>query len=190
MKFYDLTQELFSSNVYPGDPAPEFERLRQIKNGDRSNLTYLKMCAHNGTHMDAPRHFIEGGRAIADLELEQVMGPCSVIAWDGDLDAVRAAELIKGKQKKILWKGQTVFGEEAARVFAEAGIELVGVERQTVGPDGNTAGVHRILLGADMAILEGLVLTDVEPGEYFLCAQPLKLEGSDGSPCRAVLMTR
>ena len=79
MKFYDITRELFSTPVYPGDPVPEHEWLKQIKNGDSSNLTYLKLCAHNATHMDAPRHFVEGGRTIDELELSQVMGMCSVV---------------------------------------------------------------------------------------------------------------
>lgn len=188
LKFYDITRELFSTPVYPGDPIPEHEWLKQIKNGDSSNLTYLKMCAHNATHMDAPRHFIEGGRTIGELELTQVMGACSVAAWDGMLDAETARELIAGKQKKLLLKGMCVFREDTAQVFADAGIELLGVERQTVGPENDTKGVHKILLGADMALIEGLCLDDVEPGEYFLCAQPLKMDGVEGSPCRAVLI--
>lgn len=81
-----------------------------------------------------------------------------------------------------------VFQEETAQVFADAGIELLGVERQTVGPDGDTKGVHKILLGADMALIEGVWLDEVKPGDYFLCAQPLKLAGVEGSPCRAVLI--
>lgn len=189
MKFYDITRELFSTPVYPGDPIPEHEWLKLIKNGDSSNLTYLKMCAHNATHMDAPRHFIEGGRTIDELELSQVMGMCSVVECDGVLDAKTARELIAGKEKKILLKGSNcVFQEETAQVFADAGIELLGVERQTVGPDGDTKGVHKILLGADMALIEGVWLDEVKPGDYFLCAQPLKLAGVEGSPCRAVLI--
>ena len=100
MKFYDITRELFSTPVYPGDPVPEHEWLKQIKNGDSSNLTYLKLCAHNATHMDAPRHFVEGGRTIDELELSQVMGMCSVVEYDGMLDAKTARALICGKEKK------------------------------------------------------------------------------------------
>ena len=73
MKLYDITRELFGTEVYPGDPAPEYERLLEVRNGDACNLTYLKMCAHNGTHMDAPRHFLDEGKAIDELPLEQVM---------------------------------------------------------------------------------------------------------------------
>lgn len=190
MKYYDITRELFSTKVYPGDPVPEWERILQIKNGDSCNLSYLKMCAHNGTHMDAPRHFLDEGISIEELPLEQVMGECSVIIWDKELNGEDAQKCLAGisSPKKVLWKGNTIFTEGAARVFVEAGMELVGVERQTVGPQNNTEPVHRILLGAGMAILEGLCLDEVEQGEYFLCAQPLKLAGFDGAPCRAVLM--
>lgn len=188
MKFYDISRELFGSAVYPGDPAPECERLMQVRNGDGCNLTYLKMCTHNGTHMDAPRHFLDEGRAVDELPLKQVMGPCSVVEFDGILDAEQACRIIAGKEKKVLWKGRVVFTEDAARVFAQAGMELTGVESLTVGPEDSPAGVHKTLLGARMAILEGLYLSDVECGEYFLCAQPLKLGGCDGAPCRAVLI--
>ncbi|GAA0793898.1 cyclase family protein [Faecalicatena orotica] len=188
MELFDITRELFSSRVYPGDPAPEYDRIMEVKNGDACNLTYLKMCAHNGTHMDAPRHFLDEGKSIDELPLEQVMGACHVLRYDGELDGETAKMLISGRGKKILWKGDVVFSEDAAGAFAEAGLELVGVESQTVGPVDDTEGVHKILLGAGMAILEGLDLEEVEEGAYFLCAQPLKLAGCDGAPCRAVLV--
>ena len=188
MELFDITRELFSSKVYPGDPAPEYERIMEMKKGDSCNLTYLKMCAHNGTHMDAPRHFWDTGMAIDALPLEQVMGACHVIKYDGELGRETAKRLISDRGKKILWKGNVVISEEAAAVFAEAGLELVGVGSQTVGPEDDPVEVHRILLGAGMAILEGLDLEAVEEGTYFLCAQPLKLAGCDGAPCRAVLI--
>lgn len=188
MKLYDITRELFSSRVYPGDPSPEYESILEVKKGDICNLTYLKMCAHNGTHMDAPRHFFDEGKAVDELPLEQVMGACCVLEYSGELDGDTARSMIAGKGSRLLWKGSVIFTMESAKAFAEAGVELIGVESQTVGPEDNPAEVHRVLLGADMAILEGLCLDGVEAGEYFLCAQPLKLAGIDGAPCRAVLI--
>ena len=188
MKFYDITRELFSSKVYPGDPIPEYERILEVKKGDACNLTYLKMCAHNGTHMDAPRHFLDEGKSVEELPLSQVMGKCTVLAYDGKLDGDTAAQMIGGKGKKLLFKGKTVFTEDAAEAFVQAGVELVGVESQTVGPEDAPAAVHQILLGAGMAVLEGLYLEEIQAGTYFLCAQPLKLAGCDGAPCRAVLI--
>ena len=191
MKYIDITRELFSSKAYPGDPVPEYERLMEIKNGDVCNLTYLKLCAHNGTHMDAPWHFMDEGRRIDELPLEQVMGKCCVLEYEGILDGETARQMTAGKGKKQLWKGNVTLTEAAAEVFAQNGVELVGVEKQTVGSEETPAAiqkVHKILLGAGMAILEGLCLEEAEAGEYFLCAQPLKLGGCDGAPCRAVLI--
>lgn len=188
MKYYDVTQEVFSSFVYPGDPLPEFERIQELKQGDDCNLTYLKMCTHNGTHMDAPCHFIRGARSIEEIALSQFMGECEVIEFHGVLKGGEARELIAGKGKKLLWKGDLEITEEAALVFAEEKLELLGVEGQTVGSELSSQKVHKILLGADMVIVEGLALKDIEAGKYFLCALPLKLAGSDGAPCRVVLM--
>ena len=191
MKYIDITRELFSSKAYPGDPAPEYERLLEIKNGDVCNLTYLKLCAHNGTHMDAPWHFMDEGRTIDELPLEQVMGKCCVLEYEGVLDGETAWQMTAGKGKKQLWKGNVTITEAAAEAFVQNGVELVGVEKQTVGAEeipGAIHNVHKILLGAGMTILEGLCLEEAEAGEYFLCAQPLKLGGCEGAPCRAVLI--
>lgn len=188
MKYYDVTQEIFSAAVYPGDPVPEYERIQELEQGDECNLTYLKMCTHNGTHMDAPCHFIRGGRSIEEINPSQFMGECDVLEFYGVLDGATARKMIAEKGKKLLWKGKLEITEEAAAVFAGEKLELLGVEGQTVGTESSSQKVHKILLGADMVIVEGLVLKDVESGKYFLCALPLKLAGSDGAPCRVVLM--
>ena len=60
----DISQEVFSCKVFPGDPPPVKDRVMSISKGDVCNLTSLSMCAHNGTHVDAPFHFIDGGRTI------------------------------------------------------------------------------------------------------------------------------
>lgn len=188
MKYYDITKELFTSSVYPGDPIPEYERLSDMEKGDICNLTYLKMCVHNGTHMDAPRHFIKNGRTIEQLSLEHVMGQCTVAEYEGTIDGRAAASLLNGCKRKVLLKGNILITEEAAREIACMDIELLGVEGQSVGTDTATARIHEILLGKGMVLLEGLVLNEVKGGEYFLCAQPIKLGGCEGAPCRAVLL--
>ena len=193
MKYYDIARELFTAPVFPGNPEPEHIWLKRIQDGLPSNLTYLKMCAHNGTHMDAPLHFVDGGRTIEQIPLEQVMGPCSVIEAEGIPDGAAIAAMIAGRRERILWKGDVVFLEDGAQAMVDAGVRLVGVEARTVGPMDDTSGnhrvgVHRILLGADLTILEGLNLSEVPAGDYFLCAQPLKLGECEGSPCRPVLI--
>ena len=90
--------------------------------------------------------------------------------------------------QRILIGGKATVTEAAARVFAEAGILLIGNESQTVGPENAPMAVHLILLGADIVLLEGLVLSHVPAGKYFLTAAPIHLGGCEGAPCRAILM--
>ena len=66
---YDISQELFSCHVFPGDPAPAYEALGDMQRGDLYNLTAFSMCAHNGTHVDAPLHFVKGGRTVDEIPL-------------------------------------------------------------------------------------------------------------------------
>ena len=189
----DITQELFSCKVYPGDPKPERLRLQSIENGDTCNLTGLSMCAHNGTHVDAPRHFIKNGKAIDQMGLEPFVGDCFVARLDGDVQAEDAAEILRraekaGAPKRILIAGKATVTEEAALVFAEAGILLLGNESQTVGPEDAPMKVHQILLGSECVLLEGIVLDGVHEGKFFLNAAPLNLGDCDGAPCRAYLI--
>ncbi len=189
----DISQEVFTCNVFPGDPQPQGNRVMSIPNGDVCNLTEIKMCAHNGTHVDAPFHFIDGGRTIDQMGLDPYVGTCYVARHTGDVKA-EDAEAIMEKAKsadaaeRILIAGKATVTADAAKVFAEAGIKLLGNESQTVGPEDAPKEVHLILLGAEVVLLEGVVLNNVEEGSYFLSAAPLNLGGADGAPCRAYLM--
>ncbi len=187
MKLYDITQEVFSCKVYPGDPAPERKVLSAMDKGDLYNLTAFSMCAHNGTHIDAPAHFIGGGDTVEQIPLEKLIGNCLVAELDGDVTAEDAKNLLVGGAKRILLKGNAVVTLEAANVFAANGLYLLGVESQTVGPENAPMAVHLALLGAKVVLLEGVRLGEISPGEYLLMAQPLALGGADGAPCRAVL---
>jgi len=195
MKIYDISQEVFSCQVYPGDPAPEKEMLNSMEKGDLYNLTAFRMCAHNGTHIDAPFHFIEDGKTVDAICLEAVVGMASVAEHQGIVfgdDAVKILEKAKALNaeaaKRILIKGATEVSPEAAKVFADSGILLLGNESQTIGPEDEPMEVHQLLLGADVILLEGICLSEVPEGCYFLNAAPLNLAGTDGAPCRAILM--
>ena len=190
---YDITQELFSCRVYPGDPKPVYERVMKTANGDMCNLTKFSMCAHNGTHVDAPFHFIGDGKAIDQVGLSSFVGDCYVGTKNGDVSADDAKALLAaakeaGAAERILIKGEAVVTKEAAEVFAEAGILLLGNESQTVGPLEAPMEVHLILLGKGIVLLEGIELSKVPEGRYFLSAAPLNLGGADGAPCRAYLI--
>ena len=190
---YDITQELFSCRVYPGDPKPVCERVLQTANGDICNLTKFSMCAHNGTHVDAPFHFIGDGKTIDQVGLSSFVGDCYVGTKNGDVSADDAKALLAaakeaGAAERILIKGEAVVTKEAAEVFSEAGILLLGNESQTVGPLEAPMEVHLILLGKGIVLLEGIELSEVPEGRYFLSAAPLNLGGADGAPCRAYLI--
>ena len=193
MKHYDLSQEVFSCRVYPGDPAPQFERVNSTAKGDLYNLTAFAMCAHNGTHADAPFHFLHHGKTIDELGLEPFVGMACVIEHQGEITAEAAGEILRtakqaGAAERLLIKGNAVVSAEAANVFAQARILLLGVESQSVGPEEAPMAAHLALLGAGAALLEGLRMSDVPEGVYLLSAAPLKLGGADGAPCRAVLI--
>ncbi len=195
MKIYDISQEVFGCKVYPGDPAPEKETVLSISGGDVCNLTAFSMCAHNGTHVDAPYHFIENGKTVDSLSLEALVGYAFVAQHDGVVTADDAkAFLEKAKQlnplaeKRILIKGRAEVSLQAAEVFAQNKVLLLGNESQTVGPENAPMAVHKVLLGADAVLLEGIRLENVPEGVYLLNAAPLNLFGADGAPCRALLI--
>lgn len=195
MKIYDISQEVFGCEVFPGDPAPEKEVLQSIEKGEVCNLTAFRMCAHNGTHVDAPFHFLKDGKRIEEIPLEAFVG-LSYVAEARGLVTERDAEKILAKAKKenmeaakrILIKGDAVVSLEAAKVFASSGLLLLGNESQTVGPEEAPMAAHLALLGKGVVLLEGIRLKEVPEGVYLLNAAPLNLSGADGAPCRAILM--
>ena len=195
MKIYDISQEVFGCQVYPGDPTPKKSVISSMEKGDLYNLTAFSMCAHNGTHIDAPFHFIKDGKAVDSVSLDTFIGMAYVAEYNGIVSADDATEILeKAKKqnseaaKRILIKGDAEVSAEAAKVFAESNILLLGNESQTVGPENAPMEVHLILLGAGAVLLEGIRLAEVSEGVYFLNAAPLNLSGADGSPCRAILI--
>ena len=184
MKIYDISQEVFSCVVFPGDPSPYREQIKKMDDGEMYNLSMLHMCAHNGTHVDAPYHFLNQGRTIDAIELERFVG----MAYDARTVLAKAKNADAEAVKRILIKGNAVVSLEAAEVFAAEGILLVGNESQTVGPEDAPMAVHRVLLNANVVLLEGIRLSEVPEGVYLLNAAPLNLAGADGAPCRAMLI--
>lgn len=207
MKVYDISQEVLGCQVFPGDPAPHREVLQRISEGSACNLSSFGMCAHNGTHVDAPYHFVDSGRTLDQMDLEHFVGPAYVAEHEGKVTAQDARAILekaaraaadsgdcKSREncekcdKRILIKGKAVLSPEAAEVFARARLLLYGNESQTVGDNDTMVQIHHILLGADMALLEGVRLGEVPEGRYLLSAAPLNLGGAEGAPCRAVLI--
>ena len=195
MKIYDISQEVFGCKVFPGDPSPVRNVTLSIEKGDICNLTDIKMCAHNGTHVDAPYHFINDGKTIDQVDMKRFIGYAYVAEHTGDITAedaerimIQAKECDPKAAERILIKGDATMTAEGARVFAKEGIQLFGNESQTVGPEAAPKEVHLIMLGAEVVLLEGIRLSEVPVGKYLLNAAPLNLGGADGSPCRAILL--
>jgi len=205
-QWIDISVTLRSGMVHwPSDPAVSIKQTRDMDRGDQLNLTKLDMGAHTGTHMDAPRHFVQGKPAIDAMPLEVAIGSARVIEIK-DPVSVRVEELhphdihegerilFKTKNSGNCWaeKGFSenfvYISKEAALYLVERRIQLVGIDYLSVGGyqvDG--AEIHRILLGKEIWIIEGLDLNKAQPGRYDLICLPLKIGGGDGAPARAVI---
>lgn len=195
MKIYDISQPLLSCQIYPGDREPKRIAIKDMNKGDIYNLSELECCVHNGTHVDAPRHFIKDGKGIDEIELSKFIGKCYVISHSGimnDTDAKRIYETIASidisASKKLLIKGDVEISLEAAKYFASQNLDLLGNESQTFGPINAPMATHLALLEKEIVFLEGIDLTNVKDGCYFLNCAPINIKGCDGSLCRAILI--
>ncbi len=193
MTIFDISTELRSAPVYPGDTPTRVARIKSIKKGDSYNLSGVTASLHTGTHIDAPAHFIDGGMTVDEMPLDTFMGGCRVISAIGrkdDLTGADIEELVPEGTVRVLFKtlGECRLTRSAAFALVSAGVRLVGIDAQSVAPDGEESAVHKELLLAGIAILEGLSLRHVQSGAYTLMALPLKIDGVDGAPCRAILM--
>jgi arylformamidase len=194
---------------WPDDTEPPSQEfVTRTDNGDPATVSEWKMSSHTGTHMDARMHFIPGGWPMEALDLSRSVGLCRVVdlthveghVGRADLEAAEVAGqarlLLKTRnselgfmQREEFEEGYSAISREAAEYLVEIGVETIGVDYLSVEPFEDAGfSTHHTLLGADVVILEGLVLAEVEPGEYFLACLPLKLAGSDGSPARAILI--
>ena len=200
---YDISLPLTAGmTVWPNEPGPELTPLSQISNGDPANVTRLSLGSHTGTHVDAPRHFIDEGETVDALPLESLCGPARVIRVDDDtsvkrrhLEPHRGVERILFQTRNgALWnkrgfQNDFVYVEpEAADWLVAQRVRLVGIDYLSIEQfhSGNYH-THHALLGAGIVIVEGLDLRNIEPGDYNLWCLPLKVVGADGAPCRAVL---
>lgn len=175
MKVLDITRKLDESiPVYQGDPRFSLEVWRSIDK-DSFMLSKIRMGTHSGTHIDAPCHFIEGGKSVYELPIQTLVGPCVVTDDPTKCSYATRRVLVRGAKGRL--------DAETARLLIKNGVSVIGTEHQSIGDD----DVHKILLGNDCIIIECLCLDKVAPGEYTLCAPPLKIE-ADGSPVRACLI--
>ena len=140
MKIYDISQEVFSCNVFPGDPSPERQVMLQISEGAVCNLTAFQMCAHNGTHVDAPYHFIDEGKKIDEVDLHRFIGYAYVAEHEGDITAEDAEnplseEEVESLKEQIAEKRAIVDeGNDAKQKLTGANLRLVvSIAKRYVG---------------------------------------------------------
>jgi arylformamidase len=202
----DISAPLRNGMVaWPGDAPFQKTPTLEIAKGHQCNLSEFSTTAHIGTHMDAPRHYLEGAGGIDSMPIAASIGPARVIEIR-DPEAIRTSELeplqlakgervlFKTRNSERCWKTDEFqksyvhIAPEAALYLAARAVQTVGVDYLSVGafdPEGQET--HRILLAAGICIIEGLNLEGVEPGDYELVCLPLKIVGGDGAPARAVL---
>lgn len=191
MRIIDISREVLSCPVYPGDPVPELEAVQTIGTTGEYNLSKISMCLHNGTHVDAPLHFLPNGDDICSMSPEVFIGPCTVVEVpEGVLTGAFVEEYFPRNAKRILIKshGKSVIHETAASELEYMGYVLVGTDAPTVEPEGNSGRTHKMFMVNNIALLENLDLENVASGDYFLVAPPVKIEGAEAAPVRALLI--
>lgn len=185
-KIYDITRELFSSEIYPGDPVPVKKKVMSLEKEepDICQLSKLTMGSHTGTHMDAPRHFFKDAKGIDEVELYKCIGRCKVVTLEKgqNLDGI-----LQDGNERVLIRGEYELTEKQAADIISRDIVLVGTEGLSIAPISNPVAIHRMLLEHEIVIVEGIDLSKVEDGDYEIIAMPLKMKGLDGSPSRIVL---
>lgn len=208
-EFIDVSLKIHPDMVtWPSDPCVSVERVSDIAKGKAANVSELHMGSHTGTHIDPPLHFIPGGASIDQIPLERLVGPAVVadfthVATDigaADLDSLNLPPgtkriLFKTRNSQIWHQARPEFtedyvalSEDGADWCVEHGIRLVGIDFLSIERRGTPGHpTHVKLLSAGVVIIEGLVLGDIEPGDYELTCLPLKLLGGDGGPSRAML---
>jgi arylformamidase len=207
-KFIDVTAPLSADlPTFPGDPPFQVDATHRLGQGDAYNVARMTLGTHAGTHVDAPFHFMEGGATVDQLALEILIGKVRVVDLMGrdsvdraDLEALDLREdlrvLLKTRNSGLL--RQSAFQEDyvyltpdAATYLAQVGIKLVGFDYLSIEKFGSADyAAHLALLKAGVVIVEGLDLSEIEPGEYDMVCLPLRIAGADGSPARVVLRPR
>lgn len=191
MQIIDISRDITHCELYPGDPEIRLEVVSTLAGGDSCNLSAIYTGLHNGTHADAPLHFIECGDSIEKADLSVFIGECQVIEVpEGPITGEYVNEKFPAGAERLLIKsqGKAWFMESAAEEVAFSGVKLIGTDALSVGTHGAQTGPHVAFLRENVAVLENLDLENVKPGKYFLLAQPIKIGGAEAAPVRAVLL--
>ena len=190
-RIIDITKDLVTTAPYPGDPMPELSVFSSIGRGDACNMARLNTTLHCGTHADAPLHFLSGGTPINAVDAERFIGECEVIEVPpGRITGSTVDRIFPRMSKRLLLKsnGLAYFEKTGAEEAAYYGYRLIGTDANSIGGQEDQIGPHRALLREGVAVLENLDLSQVKPGKYFLVAAPVKINGAEAAPVRALLI--
>ena len=206
-RIYDISVPIRSGGlVYPGNPEVEITLQQAVAKGAGANVSSIRFGSHTGTHADAARHFFDDGQSVDRIPLERLIGPALLLSFPDDLRAISAADLrnhdLKGRTRILLRtrnsallsqkefvRDYTYLAPDGAQYLVDNGVELVGIDYLSIEQfHSGHHMTHRILLERSVVILEGLDLSVPAPGEYELICLPLRIEGCDGAPARAVLI--
>jgi arylformamidase len=206
-RIYDISVPIRSGGlVYPGNPEIEITLQQAVAKGAGANVSFVRFGSHTGTHADAARHFFDDGQTVDKIPLERLIGPALLLSFPDDLRSVSAADLsnhdLKGRKRVLICtrnsallsqkefvRDYTYLAPDGAQYLVDNGVELVGVDYLSIEQfHSGHHKTHRILLERSVVILEGLDLSVPAPGEYELICLPLRIEGCDGAPARALLI--
>jgi arylformamidase len=207
-RIYDISVPIRSGGlVYPGNPEIDIALQQAVAKGAGANVSTIRFGSHTGTHADAARHFFDDGQTVDKIPLERLIGPALLLSFPDDVRSVGAAELrahdIKGQTRILLRtrnsaflsqqefvKDYTYLAPDGAQYLVDQGVELVGIDYLSIEQFHSGHHLtHRTLLERSVVIVEGLDLSVPPPGEYQFICLPLRIEGCDGAPARAVLIS-
>jgi arylformamidase len=206
-RIYDISVPIRSGGlVYPGNPEIEIALQQAVAKGAGANVSAIRFGSHTGTHADAARHFFDDGQPVDEIPLDRLIGPALLVSFADEVRAVGAAELKEhdlGGHKRILLRTRnsallskkafapdyTYLAPDGAEYLVDKGVEVVGIDYLSIEQfHSGHHRTHRTLLAKSVVILEGLDLSVPPPGVYQLICLPLRIEGCDGAPARAVLI--
>lgn len=206
-RIYDISVPIRSGGiVYPGNPEIDISLQQAVAKGAGANVSAIRFGSHTGTHADASRHFFDDGQPVDQIPLDRLIGPALLVGFPDDVRAIGAAELkahdlrgrtrilLRTRNSALLSQKQfapdyTYLAPDGAEYLVDKGVELVGIDYLSIEQfHSGHHRTHRTLLAKSVVILEGLDLSAPPPGEYQLICLPLRIEGCDGAPARAVLI--
>lgn len=208
MRWLDVSVPLTEQRpMWPGDEPFRYEETQTIAAGDEANCARMSLTVHCGTHVDAPYHFVPGGKTIEQLEPDLLVGPGRVVFLpevetliepghlEGAVPEGTLRLLVKTRNSarvcdRVFHTDYVAFSEASARWLVERGVRLLGFDYYSIAPYENQPPAHVAFLGAGGAVIENVDLREVDPGEYEVLCLPLKLAGSGGAPARVLLGVR